>query len=133
MTSLLWTFLRLRKTCKRAYMSISSDREGDCHVTLRVTTPGIGFQSPVEGEPNPGVRRGKALALGTLLLLLQRQLLPLPQPLQQQLLLLQKGARTVVLERCSVTREDDWDGSNRASSHTRLGVRAITPSPWEEE
>ena len=73
------------------------------------------------------------LALRTLLLLLQRQFLPLPQPLQQQLLLLQKGARTVVLERCFETKEDDWDESNRASSHTRLGVRAIPPSPWEEE
>ena len=52
-TSLFWTFLRLRKTCKSTYMSISSDRDGDCHVTLRVTTPGTGFQSPCRGGAQP--------------------------------------------------------------------------------
>ena len=56
-----------------------------------------------------------------------------PLPLQQQLLLLQRGARTVVLERCFETREDDWDESNPASWHTRLGPRASSPSPWRTE
>ena len=53
MTSLFRTFLRLRRTCKRTYMSISSDPDGDCHVTLRVTTPGTGFQSPCRGGAQP--------------------------------------------------------------------------------
>ena len=52
-TSLFRTFLRLRRTCKRTYMSISSDPDGDCHVTLRVTTPGTGFQSPCRGGAQP--------------------------------------------------------------------------------
>ena len=43
------TFLSLKGTCHRSEVNFYSDSDGDCHVTLRVTTPGAGFQSPCRG------------------------------------------------------------------------------------
>ena len=43
------TFLSLKGSCHRSEVTFYSDSDGDCHVTLRVTTPGAGFQSPCRG------------------------------------------------------------------------------------
>ena len=40
------TFLSLRRSCQQAEVNFYSDRDGDFHVFLRVTTPRNGFQSP---------------------------------------------------------------------------------------
>ena len=40
------TFLSLKRSCQRAEVTFYSDRDGDCHVTLRVTTPRHGYQTP---------------------------------------------------------------------------------------
>ncbi len=47
------TFLSLKGTCHRSEVNFYSDSDGDCHVTLRVTTPGTGFQSPCRGGAQP--------------------------------------------------------------------------------
>ena len=47
--SLLWTFLRLRNTCKLASMNIHSDSYGDLTVTLRMVTAGQADQAPRRG------------------------------------------------------------------------------------
>ena len=44
--SLLWTFLRLRNTCKLASMNIHSDSHGDLKVTVRMTIAGQADQGP---------------------------------------------------------------------------------------
>ena len=44
--SLLWTFLRLRNTCKLASMNIHSDRYGDLTVSLRMVTAGLPAPPP---------------------------------------------------------------------------------------
>ena len=49
--SLLWTFLRLRKTCKQAYMNIFSDSYGDLTVNVKVTFAGQADQAPRRGGP----------------------------------------------------------------------------------
>ena len=43
------TFLSLKGSCQRSEVNFYSDRDGDCHVTLRVTTPGTGFQALCRG------------------------------------------------------------------------------------
>ena len=57
------TFLNLKTTCKKASLSLYSDGSGDCHVTLRVTAPGHGYQTPRRGS---GPSRSKEAAPGTL-------------------------------------------------------------------
>ena len=42
------TFLSLRRSCQQAEVTFYCDRDGICHVTLRVT-PRHGFQSPCRG------------------------------------------------------------------------------------
>ena len=51
MNSLLWTFLRLRKTCKHAYMSITSDsdRDDSLTVSLKMVLAGHADQAPRKG------------------------------------------------------------------------------------
>ena len=46
---LLRTFLSLRISCQQAKVTFYSDRDGDCHVILKVTTPRNWFQSPCRG------------------------------------------------------------------------------------
>ena len=58
--SLWWIYLRLRKACKKASLNISSDIDGDMHITLRVqiSGPGQGYQAPRRGwGASPRVRR----------------------------------------------------------------------------
>ena len=63
--SLLWTFLRLRKTCKHASMSITSDSDSDNSLTvsLKMVLAGQTDQAPRRGgrmsstqERGPGTR-----------------------------------------------------------------------------
>ena len=63
--SLLWTFLRLRKTCKHASMSITSDSDSDNSLTvsLKMVLAGHADQAPRKGgrqsnsrERGPGTR-----------------------------------------------------------------------------
>ena len=65
MNSLLWTFLRLRKTCKHASMSITSDSDSDNSLTvsLKMVLAGHADQAPRKGgrqsnsrERGPGTR-----------------------------------------------------------------------------
>ena len=62
---LLWTFLRLRKTCKHAYMYITSDSDSDDSLTvsLKMVLAGQADQAPSRGAGSPSDRRG-ALVLG---------------------------------------------------------------------
>ena len=76
----------------------------------------MGSSPPVEGEPKPGVRRGRVPVLGTLLLPLQGQPLPLLLPLPLPLALLLEGPGGEDQEPSSETREGDWLGLSRASS-----------------
>ena len=47
---LFLTFLRLKRNCKQAEVKFYSDSYGDCHVTLRVTTPRHGYKTPRRGS-----------------------------------------------------------------------------------
>ena len=57
------TFLNLKTTCKKASLSLYSGGRGDCHVTLKVTDPGHGYQTPRRGS---GPSRSQEVAPGTL-------------------------------------------------------------------
>ena len=85
----------------------------------------LGSSPPVEGKPNPGVRWGRVLVLGTLLLFLQRQPLPLPlalhQPLPLPLALRLEGPGGEDREPSLETRGGGWLGSSQASSSLRGG------------
>ena len=67
--SLLWTFLRLRNTCKQASMNIYSDSYGDLAVTVRMTFAGQADQAPRRGgrqssrqERGPGTQAPSPVA-----------------------------------------------------------------------
>ena len=47
--SLLWTFLRLRKTCKQALMNIFCDSYADLTVNMKVTFAEQANQAPKRG------------------------------------------------------------------------------------
>ena len=51
--SLLWTFLRLRNTCKLASMNIHSDSYGDLTATVRMTITGQAERGPGTQAPSP--------------------------------------------------------------------------------
>ena len=66
---LLWTFLRLRNTCKLASMNIHSDSHGDLKVTVRMTIAGQADQAPRRGgrqssnqERGPGTQAPSPVA-----------------------------------------------------------------------
>ena len=106
--SMLWTFLRLRNTCKLASMNIHSDNYGDLTVTVRMTIAGQADQAPRRGGGSPAVRRG-ALALRPPPLWHLQPLLPLPLPLHlPPHLPLPEGPGGVVLESFSETRGGGW-------------------------
>ena len=81
---LLKTFLRLNKSHKKASMIIVSDSDGQLHVTIKVTLPGLTYQTPRRGS---GQSRSQGGRPGTrappLKLLKLPQPLPLPLPLQE--------------------------------------------------
>ena len=97
--SLLWTFIRLRRTCKKAFLNISSDSYGDLSVTLKLQIAGQADQAPRRGgrqSSNPALASGPPPSLHMELIL--QELLHLP---------LEQGAGGVDLELYFVTREDD--------------------------
>ena len=57
------TFHNLKTTCKKASLSLYSDGRGDCQVTLKVTAPGHGYQTP---RRESGPSKSQEAAPGTL-------------------------------------------------------------------
>ena len=108
---LLNTFLGLKKSHRKATMSITSDSDGHLQVTITVTIAGQADQAPMVGAGSPADRRG-ALALRPL------PLHPLHLPHLLHLLPLQGEQGTGVPEPGSETNEDDSGVYSPASSHT---------------
>ena len=46
---LLWSYLRLRNSCKKAYMNITIDSDGDLTVSLKMVLAGQADQAPRRG------------------------------------------------------------------------------------
>ena len=102
--SMLWTFLRLRNTCKLASMNIHSDSQGDLKVTMRMTIAGQADQAPRRGGRQsssqlrgPGTQAPVAPPAPTT---------PTPAPAPH--LPLPEGLGDVVLEPFSETRRGGW-------------------------
>ena len=110
-----------------------SDSDDNLTVSLKMLQLEKPTRPPGGGAGSPADRRGALVLRPPTLQPLHPLHILQPLSLQQQLLLLPRGARTVVLERCFETREDDWEESNPASSHTILGPRASPPSPCRTE
>ena len=113
-------------------MSITSDSDSDDNLTvsLKMLQLDKPTRPPGGGAGSPADRRGALVLRPPTLHPLHPLHILQPLSLQQQLLLLQKGAKNVVPEPRSEMNEDDLGKSSPAFSHTRLRSRAISPSPW---
>ena len=105
---LFQTFLRLKKTCKKAEVTFFSDSSGDCHVTLTCRLLTMATRLPggevVSQEVRRGVPESDPLPRHLKEFLVPRKLLlPLLLPLPER-------AGDADLPQSSAMSEDDWEG-----------------------
>ena len=101
------TFLCLKGSCQRSDVTFYSDCDGDCHVTLKVTTPRHGFQSPCIGGAHSRSQEKRNSGAPRTLLPQPKEFLTPRKLLQHLPLPLPEGAGDGDLPRYFTTNKDD--------------------------